>query len=133
MPKWWLSLLLATAGLGCGASDAQRCTAEDESACQGAYAAIQALHNEVASCKGGDACVPVMTGLQGGPKCSNTFSCPFAVRGDVDLAALSVRVAAVNAVSCDVCETMCPPIPCPLPGPKAKCNLSTDLCELSSQ
>src|SRR5258708_5917092 len=132
MARWCVSFLLATGGLGCGATtDGQQCTAQDQAACQRAYAAIQALHAEVASCKPADVCVPVNTGLQGGPKCSGTFSCPFAVRGDVDLGALSIRVAAISASACDVCETMCPPVPCVLPAPTARCNAGTGLCQLA--
>jgi hypothetical protein len=132
MPRWWLSLLLATGGLGCGTSDDQRCTAQDQSACR---TAIERLHAEVASCKAADVCVVVKTGLQGSPKWLSTFSCSFVVRGDVDLAALSGRVAAISTANCDACEAMYPPVPCFTPPPTvaARCNLGTGLCEASTQ
>jgi hypothetical protein len=105
------------------------CSDRDKADCQAAYAAIKALHAEVASCQGDDDCVPVSTRLEGGPRCDITFSCPFAVRRDVNVTELSARVKAISGRGCDACAEMCPPVPCPGPAPAAACNPTNHLCQ----
>jgi hypothetical protein len=107
-----------------------QCSDRDKADCQAAYASIKTLHAEVAFCKSDEDCVPVATGLEGGPRCDNTFSCPFAVRRDVDPSELSARVKAISGTGCDACAEMCPPVPCPGPAPAAACNATNSLCQL---
>ena len=106
------------------------CSDQDKADCQAAYASIKAVHADVSTCQRDEDCMPVANGLEGGPRCDNTFSCPFAVRRDVNLTELSARVKAISGRGCDVCAEMCPPVPCPGPAPAAACNRTDGICQL---